>query len=471
MKYELMEKIGFSYVKKLLVCVCVYGEEQVKKLAPFTDKNELQTEFDNIYRAINTGLDKECTARLLRLFMPIKDIRRSIRSLGEGTADEVSLFEIKRFLLQIKEIIPAYADTGYNFCGINIPECTGALEHLCIDGNYSVGFYISDMYSERLKEIRVKKKEIEQYIRAADLKDVDELKHKRLLIADEEALEETRIREQLSKDLAPYKEDMLLAAEAIGRIDLILAKAKLAIDKHAVCPVIADETMVEFINMRNPYIEYELEKKGRSFTPVTMCAQSGSTVITGANMGGKSVALKTLALNAYAALCGMYVFAEKGKLPLFEDISVIAEDSEDVKNGLSSFGGEMLNLKSELANTDKCTLLLFDELARGTNPQEGARIMKAVVRHLNGKRAVSVLTTHYDGVAPLAKRHYRVIGLRDFSFSGLRSSLENGVEAISQHMNYGLYEADASEECPKEAIEICRFLLQGEPLLDEILRS
>ena len=75
-----------------------------------------------------------------------------------------------------------------------------------------------------------------------------------------------------------------------------------------------------------------LREKGREFTPVSIELVPGSTVITGANMGGKSVAVKTLALNAFLAMSGMPVFAREAKLPMLSDIHLLAEDMEDSKN-------------------------------------------------------------------------------------------------------------------------------------------
>ena len=129
----------------------------------------------------------------------------------------------------------------------------------------------------------------------------------------------------------------------------------------------------------------------------------------------------------------------------------------------------MLRLGDELKNADSCAMLLFDELARGTNPQEGARIMRALVKYLNNKKAICVLTTHYDGVSRLAKRRYRVIGLKDFDFDSVKGRA--GALAVAQSMNYGLYEAPNEDECPKEAIGICKMLLGDSDFLKVLLEE
>lgn len=466
MNYELYSKIGFEYVKSMLECSSPYGAELVKKLSPVSSPDALNAEFDNISRVIKSS--SPMIDRLSRLFMAIKDIRRSIGGIGEGALDEVSLFEIKRYLLQLKEICAAYSELDFALDGVLISPCAGALDILCIDGNCTAGFYITDSYSDALKEIRRQKREIEQKIRLAQGTEKDELKLERLRITERESEEELRIRHEISERLLPYKEDLLASTDAIGRIDFTFAKACLAKKTGACRPDVGADGLV-MIDMRNPFVEKMLRERGRAFMPVSIKTVRGSTVITGANMGGKSVALKTLALNVCCAICGLYSFCAEAHMPLFEDIIMIAEDSENTENGLSSFGGELIRLKNALKYTDRDVLLLFDELARGTNPQEGARIVRSVVRYLNDKRAVSIFATHYDGVSEFAKKHYRVIGLRDFDFDTIEKL--DGLDLISRSMDYGLYEAASDADCPREAIEIARLLLCGEEVLEEILRQ
>ena len=466
MQKTFTDRIGFEYVRNCLECSSPYGNELVKKLAPCASREAVCVELDNISRVIKAENDTASIERLNLLFMPLKDIRRSIGSIGEGALDEVSLFEIKRFLLQLSEIKKVYDSMSFKLTGIAFPDCSSALSILCIDGNCSVGFHISEKYSAELKKIRSEKRELELRLRNASGTEADNLKAARLAVAAREADEELRIRYELSQKLAPYKDALLGATKAIGAADIIFAKVRLAKKYNAVKPDITDSEL-ELVNMRNPAVEEILRERGRRFTPISISAESGSTVITGANMGGKSVALKTLALNAYTVMCGMYAFCEAARVPYFYSMAMIAEDSEDTENGLSSFGGEMIRLKNELKNADKCSLLLFDELARGTNPQEGARIVRAVVKFLNTKAAISIFTTHYDGISAYAKRHYRVIGLRDFDFEHAESV--SGLDMMAENMNYGLYEAAPNEACPKEAIGICKMLLKNEPLLDALI--
>jgi Mismatch repair ATPase (MutS family) len=194
-------------------------------------------------------------------------------------------------------------------------------------------------------------------------------------------------------------------------------------------------------------------------------------VITGANMGGKSVALKTIALNILLVHCGFFPFAGRASVPLFDGMHIISEDLESIDRGLSSFGGEIVRFNQVAQNmSEGFAFILLDEFARGTNPDEGAAIVQAVTSWLDTKNAVTVLATHYDNVAQLGSAHYQVIGLKDLDVEALRNEIANshgdvGVELIARHMNYGLYRVEEKQDCPRDALNICRLLGMREDIL------
>ena len=207
-----------------------------------------------------------------------------------------------------------------------------------------------------------------------------------------------------------------------------------------------------------------VEGRGKTFTPVSITLEKGATVITGANMGGKSVALKTIALNILLIQCGFFPFASKASAPLFDSMYIISEDLENIDRGLSSFGGEMVRFNQVVRQLDGgLSFIMLDEFARGTNPDEGAAIVQAVTQYLNGQNAVTVLATHYDNVARHGCAHYQVIGLKDLNVEELQREIASrggdvGVELISRHMNYGLYRVEGKQDCPRDALNICRLL-------------
>ena len=199
-------------------------------------------------------------------------------------------------------------------------------------------------------------------------------------------------------------------------------------------------------------------------------------MITGANMGGKSVAMKTVALNVLLLQAGFLVCARSARMPLFWSVHMLFDDLQSIQSGLSGFGSEIVQFQKALAEVEQgYSLFLLDEFARGTNPDEGAIIVQAVTRYLNDVNAISLLTTHYDKVAEHARVHYQIIGLRDVDPEQIRRELaatnEDGVAVIARHMNYGLYRVEGRSDCPRDALNICRMLSLKPEILEKIEQS
>ena len=267
---------------------------------------------------------------------------------------------------------------------------------------------------EKLRQVRRTKKELEEKLHEAKTDaEKDELRLRRTQICAEEESEETKIRRGMGAQLAPLAEAMLEDAENAGRLDFIIQKAMFAVRYGGVMPEITDGPL-ELTDMMNPELCDRLSEQGRSFGPVSIALDRGATVITGANMGGKSVAMKTVALNVLLMQAGFLVCAKKAKMPLFESVLMLFEDMQSIQSGLSGFGSEIVQFQKALDQAEQgYSLFLLDEFARGTNPDEGAVIVQAVTKYLNGIHAISLLTTHYDKVADCGRAHYQIIGLRD----------------------------------------------------------
>jgi dsDNA-specific endonuclease/ATPase MutS2 len=259
-------------------------------------------------------------------------------------------------------------------------------------------------------------------------------------------------------------------------LDLTVEKARLARRYGGTMPKLTNHQL-SMENMVNPRILDLLAEKKQSFTPISITLDRGATVITGANMGGKSVALKTVALNILLIQCGFFPFATAAMSPLFDSIHILSEDLENVDRGLSSFGGEMVRFNQVIRQLPQgFPFLLLDEFARGTNPDEGAAIVQAVTEYLNQRNAITVLATHYDNVATYANAHYQVIGLKKLDVAQLQKEIchldgDAGVQRISQHMNYGLYRVEGKQDCPRDALNICRLLGMDREILQMVEKN
>ena len=467
-----LDSIGFRWVSDNIELMTPYGEELSRHPHFYTrDEEELLRDEQHNIRVLRervAAAPNEINA-LMRLLMPIKDIRRSIDSLELRTLSEVELFELKRFLLQLELIAPQLDRLDAELRGIRITAMKRALDMIDPEGMRSPSFYVSDRLSGRLADIRKRRRKVDEALKRDG--STEELMIERTRLAAEEEDENARVRTVLCDGLRVYREELQKNAESIGRLDFALGKARLAERMDASIPEVG---CVEFVmrGMTSPRFAEALEKKGRAFVPVSLELKPGSVVITGANMGGKSIAIKTLALNVMLAMCGYAVFADEAKLPMLDDIFLLSEDREDALSGLSSFGGEMKAFDDMLRSTKdrKAVLVLLDEFARGTNPHEGAALVRAAARLFNArKNTYAVLATHFDGVARLARLHYQVAGLRNADPNALRARISGGgADRLAEFMDYGLYPVAHDEEPPRDAVTIIRALGVADEFTDNI---
>ena len=476
------ESIGLQYVLEALQPCSPYGQELLRNITPMgpTDKAALQRQFSNIQRVLD-GEDacEKALSRLLRGLMTMKQVRAEAQKCLEAPLNEIELFEMKRFLLKSFEIYPDWCQiqSALQLEGIEILDTTEALDVLDPEKNRVAAFFIGDNWSSALQSIRQEKRRLEELLRQpSDAAQKEALLTRRSEVASLEDQEEERIRSRLSSALRPFIGRILHNMAAIADLDLTVEKARLARRWGGVMPMLT-ENRLEMDAMVNPQIRDMLQQHGRAFTPISIALGQGATVITGANMGGKSVSLKTLALNVLLIQCGFFPFAEKVSAPLFDNIHIISEDLENVNRGLSSFGGEIVRFNQVVEQLHTgFSLLLLDEFARGTNPDEGAAIVQAVTEYLNGQNAMTVLSTHYDNVAPFANAHYQVIGLKDMDVERLSQEIhhldrQTCVENISRHMNYGLYRVEGKQDCPRDALNICRLLGMDSRILQAVEKN
>lgn len=461
-------KIGLQYVLERLHACCPYGIERVRKLRFFApgERAALETELRNTEHAYAAAdALKPLYDKIMLVLCQLKDIRGSLQRLSDGAVlDHVELFELKGFLLRIAELIPLFENMNETVHAESIAfrDPTDALRVLDPEGTRSRGFYIPDGASDRLRAIRSEKKKLEQQLYEAADAEKDAIRAARTRICAEEETEERAIRKTMCEALLPRVPELLRNADAAGRLDLLIQKALFAKQYGGVRPEITESELV-LSEMVNPELYDLLKAKGRAFVPVSIAADRGATVITGANMGGKSVAMKTIALNALLMHAGFLVCAKAAKIPMLHCIRMLFDDAQSMQSGLSGFGSEIVRFNEALKEVEQgYSLFLIDELARGTNPDEGAVIVQAVTRYLNGLNAISVLATHYDGVAENARMHYQIIGLKNIDPNAIGAELaaakEDGVSVIARHMNYGLYRVEGKADCPKDALNICRML-------------
>ena len=216
-----------------------------------------------------------------------------------------------------------------------------------------------------------------------------------------EGREILRILMDLSDFLRPYVPDLIGAAEYLGEIDFLMAKANVALDIIAGMPVISDNGELNLRKARHPFLEKALKRENKEIVPltVTLTPKKHILLISGPNAGGKSVCLKTVGLLQYMFQWGMPIpTSESSELPVFDRIMVSIGDDQSIDNDLSTYSSFLADMKDMLARADGKSLVLIDEFGSGTEPAAGGAIAEAILNELDKRGTYGVITTHYTNL-------------------------------------------------------------------------
>ena len=467
--YSQQEAIGLTFIFNQLTPNSPYGVERKKQIAPFSrgEKAALSECFDNIEKI--SELNNSDVAGLDELefqLMSLKQIHGIVLKCENHTLSQVELFELKQFLLTFEKLEVAFRKLHERVCfaGIDLIKLGQALDILDPERKRIAAFVLD---SPELCEIRREKGHVEAQLQKEKLQSGESvLTTKRIELVRREAEEETKVMSSLTARLRPCLPSFTANIDNIGKLDLFIAKAKLALMYGAVRPKISERAEVSLKSMFNPFAADALEKNNQTMTRVSMTLPKGTTIITGANMGGKTVAVKTAVLNIVLCQMGFFVFAESAEIPIFDGVCLISEDMQDIGRGLSSFGAEIARF-NEISGRMKSEFLFIamDEFARGTNPEEGAPIVRAIASYLSESGSVCVMTTHYDRVVSPKFKHYQVAGL-----NLPESSQESGykIPSIAQYMDYNLIETGYDTSPPRDALNICKVIGLNDDILNRI---
>ena len=471
--HDQKEAIGLTFVMNKLTPDSPYGEEKKKHIAPYgrSGRAVIGKCFDNVEKmVVFVKQEKFSLEEIRRQLMQLKNIRAIVKKCESSTLHEVELFEVKGFLLAFEKLIELFraANSKIKLIGISFLSMELALNILDPECKRIAPFSLDEVHSPTLGEIRRRKLKVELSLQSeSHLKEA--LMRDRSQLVAEEAAEEARVMEILSRKLREYTQIFFDNMDMIGELDLLIAKSLLAVQYGAVRPKISAGSTVILDEMSNPYIEDTLIKKGESLTKTSVTLTAGVTMITGANMGGKSVAIKTMVLNTMLCQLGFFVFASSAQIPLFAGVELISGDLQDIDQGLSTFGAEIVHFH-EIVQRLKAGFLFvaLDEFARGTNPEEGSAIVRAVASYLSDVDAVSVMTTHYDQVVTPKMKHYQVVGLRFADIDTIVQQGRTDVGRIAKYMDYTLIPVDAEVAPPRDALNICRLIELDSDVLERI---
>jgi DNA mismatch repair protein MutS2 len=207
-----------------------------------------------------------------------------------------------------------------------------------------------------------------------------------------ERREVERILSELSAMLEPHRVEILHNAYVIGHLDFVEAKSHFAKDIKAEVPTINNENVVSLKAARHPLLD---SKKAVS-NDIFIGAEYQAIVITGPNTGGKTITLKTLGLLQLMGQAGLAIPTDaESQIGVFTEIFADIGDEQSIEQNLSTFSSHMTNIVTILGKIDDKSLVLFDELGAGTDPQEGAALAISILDQVGAIGSYVMATTHY----------------------------------------------------------------------------
>ncbi|MCD6595187.1 Smr/MutS family protein [bacterium] len=219
----------------------------------------------------------------------------------------------------------------------------------------------------------------------------------------EEKAEKQRILRNLSGIVSAYAEQFLFNLQILHQLDFLVAVAHFADGIGANSPSVSRDNPLVIVGARHPILILEQGRENVIPLDIELNLQIKGIIITGPNMGGKTVALKTIGLICAMSACGIPVPADsRTQIPLFSKFFADIGDEQSVEASISSFASHIFHYKLAAENADEHSLVLFDELGSATDPQEGTPISWALVEHLLDRNATIIANTHLGGLLGLA---------------------------------------------------------------------
>lgn len=267
-------------------------------------------------------------------------------------------------------------------------------------------------------------------------------------LKSEEAIEEYQILATLTGIIFDNLKSIKMNLEVISQYDMVFAKAKYSKSIGGIEPKLNGHGFINLVKCKHPLLEgnvvpldFNIGKNYRSL------------IITGPNAGGKTVVLKTIGLITLAVQSGFHISADKGtEVSVFDKVFVDIGDNQSLENALSTFSSHMKNISEIMKEANRNTLLLFDEIGSGTEPNEGAALAIAILEEFYHKGCITVATTHYGEI----KR-----------FSEMHSDFENAVMQFKSETLEPMYKLLIGQSGESNALWISRKMGLKESVLEK----
>ena len=434
----LKETPAFRFILDHLPIQSALGEKALYSSPFLTDIKVISKEIQSVSEIKEWFYSSVEHEKVCEWILEIKDISGILKRLKNNEfLDDIDFFEIKKNSIYLEKINDFLFQTHFHI--FELKSLKPVIHHLDPEHSEVPHFYIYAAYDSKLKELR---KELE-INKSTNLRDQ---------IFQQISEIEDQIRKQLSVSLRQYVNHLEFNLHQIGIFDLWIAKAKLAHLWNCCKPEVSNHH-TSYKHLFHPIVKDRLAKENKKFQSLNIDLYQNPTLITGANMSGKTIFLKTIAYAQYMFQFGMFVPAREASICPVEEIFFSIGDQSSEHTGLSSFAYEILTINHiiQASRKGKKLLILVDELARTTNPVEGTLLVNAFIEIINKNPNFCIITTHYSGIKAQCRR-LRVKGLQ---IDQIKENIEP--KHLEQYMDYSLIEIP-KEEVPHEALKIAQLL-------------
>lgn len=512
-------ELAFDQVWQQIAPVSSKGRSLHRSARPFLPGEEKKLEEEwKLLELISSQLkaDPSVAADLNYLLATVRDISPILSRVSQGAVlDDVEFYEVKKLLFITEKVQLELENLGWErLLPFSLALCQACLQELSKGQGRQPSFYLASEYSPELKTLRRRRETLENALqrkRGNVEATISELTGRSLsaggelvvskteqevirqleqlsklsivqrtedfvkfsLLEDGAALDlhaelslirtkeeecKQQIRRGLSKIVSRYVESLEQNLHFLASLDFLLAKAKFCAAIDGIRPRISSANKLLIQGGRHLPTEREVEKGGFTYTPLTVELKQGVTLLTGPNMGGKTVSLKTIGLLTALAQHGLLVPAQAFAFKLQHFILTQLDTSASA--GLSRFAQEIVFLRQALEKSSLEGLILIDEIAQGTNPQEGAALAQAVIEQLNQSPSVTIITTHYPALARLQEiSQLRVKGLDLVRLqASLEANSDKNTEIFRRCMDYRLVAGEPARDLHSDAAAIAEVL-------------
>ena len=276
-----------------------------------------------------------------------------------------------------------------------------------IDESFSNGRRVVAVFSEHKRQVKgiLHGESDSRKTAFIEPEETIELNNEVFSLEHEELQEVQRILRALTSKLSVYAPLLASYIAMIGEFDFIKAKGQLAIKMNAHLPGVADKAQVVLIDAYHPLLYLYNKAAGKKTIPVTLSLNEDHRilVISGPNAGGKTVTMKTIALNQLMLQAGLLVpVSALSKMGIFKQLFIHIGDTQDLQFELSTYSSHLLHMKHFMENANGKTLFFIDELGSGSDPNLGGAFAEVIMEELARRNSYGVVTTHYLNLKVMA---------------------------------------------------------------------